>query len=316
MLFAERLLLRKVFSAIVESLAVSKVFRRLPVAKFARSGSPRRGILMVSTQTTPANKPLYPFPSGTAPRAPATQLIIQSHPLPWFICKTRSRMEKSLISHLSDPKQVGFGTSFPYFLPLVYKRGKNRTINSSPMFPGFVFVSSPRIPALTQEHHRLSADAALARAKIGQSLGEATIDEQRAISIAIEACRSSKACCGFLFAKDQPRLRLELLALADESARLEQSLDPDALAQSEQERLLEFATNLRHGQKVQVVDGPMVGLEGTVFFPENGPPPTATPSDLLKPSARVLVDLHMLGRKVSVEVPLTHLTTAEFLHGN
>lgn len=245
--------------------------------------------------------PLYSFPAGSHPRAQADQPAILTHPLPWFICKTRSRMEKALAEHLSNPATAGFGTSFPHFLPLIHKRGKNRAISSSPMFPGFIFVSPPRIPAF-------SANSRNPKVPIGL----VELDVQRAVSIAVEACRSSKACCGFIFASNQPLLRLELLALSDLSCRIEAALDPSspgaiASAEAEAARRREFLGGIRHGQLVAVTTpNPMAGLTGTVFFPESGPPPDPT-----RPNVRLLIQLHMLGRKVSVEVPVAHLSAIE-----
>jgi transcription antitermination factor NusG len=213
--------------------------------------------------------------SSTAELVPSISKISPG----WMVAQTRTRMEKQLAGFLEFH-------GIPYFLP--YSRSwasspenRNRTTRNRtlvPMFDGFVFVAG-RIP---QNANQPGFDYRFSRSPLDRDL---------LLSITKDVCYGSGMVFKFLHSQNQPRLAAELAQLA--------SLSPESRrTASEEDRI----ASLRAGQPVIVRGGPFAGMEGAVSALELANP-MANGGGLVK----MVVDLHLMGRKVAVEVDRDYL---------
>lgn len=154
----------------------------------------------------------------------------------WFVAETKARAEKSLARNLLA-KQIR------YFLPYAVRRTSSRNRVYSPMLPGYVFVATPPDQSA----------AGVADAK--------------------EFCLSTRTVWNFIDARDQRRLRLDLLALAVRGAATEEVLPA-----------------LLPGLTVRVISGDLKGLVGTIL---------STDKD---GRIRVLLDVQLLSQPISVPI--------------
>lgn len=175
-----------------------------------------------------------------------------SVPGEWAVAQTRSRQEKSLATAIASPP-IG---PLDYFLPYQASRNAARSLTLTPFFPGIVFIALPSSP------------------------------ESRAA--ALDLLRAAPQVYGFLFTKNQRRLRQELAALASEHPT---------------ERTLQREAALPIGTSVAVTEGPMQGLEGTVHG-------NLRPHET-EPRPRFYVDMPLMGTVVSLEIDRNLLEPAQ-----
>lgn len=149
-------------------------------------------------------------PDGSQPEGPPAIDLLSKYSL-WAVCQTKSRREKALAHFLQK-------NAVPYFLPMVARRTGNGSILLNPLFPGILFVAG--VPSQPPR-----SVGPLPKGLVGDNLyrhvnvREFPSQEQtNRLADSCDVARESTHAFGFLFTRDQARLKSELKVLAAQPA--------------------------------------------------------------------------------------------------
>lgn len=210
----------------------------------------------------------------------------------WCAVQTKSRAEKALAWHC-------LSQCIPYFLPMTRslcsspgnKTRSTRNAAYLPLLPGILFMAAP-LPTVVAEIARLDRPNPL-NPSARNELYRTVFGHYEDI------LRKSRHVFGFLHTNQQERLAKELVFLASET--------PDSRTlRMEEVPPAGCPVRVRPANASDPGGSPFQGLEGVVssnpadvpfLSQENDPQNLQSP-----PKVRLVVNLHMLGRSVSVEI--------------